>query len=137
MAKERQVVNHEFVKLNTLGKSVVGRVTRYGTNDNGSFIVLEPIFIQDAPSAKWKRYGGAAVGLSTDLRRKIDESDKGKILQITFTDTQPVAGQPSPQKLFKVLDLDNAEATEISDKAEVMEGKISDYGQADTDKPPF
>lgn len=133
--KEREVVNHEFVKMRTIGTAVAGRVTRYGNNDNGPFIVLEPIFVKERGGV-WRKYGGAALGLTTDLRRKIDADDKGKILQIEFVDTQE-SRSGAPQKLFKVFDLDNSEASAIAKGATEETGKISDIAGGNDDDVPF
>ncbi len=114
--REREADLYEFVKIRDVGMSVAGRITRYGENENGPFIVMQPIFVQATRGGEWKKYGGAAVGLTTDLRRKVNPPDVGRVLMLTFSDTQP-SKQGTPMKMFKVYELDEREVTALSGKA--------------------
>ncbi len=133
MAKQREVVNYEFVKFTTIGKSVAGRVKSFGKNDQGTFIVFEPVFVRPTRNGKWSKYGGAAVGLTTDLRRKIFDSDVSKVFRITFNDTKP-SQNPDPQKLFLVEELERDEIIQLAADATPVEGPVNtDGGQPGAD----
>lgn len=139
--KEREVVNAEFVKLRTIGMAVCGRISRYDTNQNSDFVIMQPIFVRRSHDGKWQKYGAGAVGLSTDLARKISREDVGKVIMAEFKDTKESASG-SPQKLFGVFELEKEEIIAMNDKAEVMpEGaKIhgdNAGGKPDDDDLPF
>lgn len=104
----------EFLKFTRIGQQVCGRITKYEQNKNGPFVVMEPVLVMEKDGT-WSRYAGAALGLTTDLGRKIIAGDVGKFLQVVFRDTEPT-DQGSDKKIFAVLDLDNDEIRAIAAK---------------------
>lgn len=95
---------------------------------------MEPVFVQ-RPGGPWARFGSAAVGLSTDLRRKVTEADVGKALMLTYHATSP-SDKGSPQKLFKVFEMDGEEIKGLADQAPDFAAagtKLNPGGESDDD----
>lgn len=115
MQRERRPVQ-EFVKFNSVGAAVLGRIVRQGANDNGRFIILEPAGYRPNAAEKLTRYGSLAVGLATDMERQIMPGETGALVLIVFYGTRDV-GRPSPLKLYDVFELTQDEARAI------MEGR--------------
>ena len=107
----------EFVKITTVGQTVAGRVKKFGDNDNGHFAVMEPVYLRDKVGGSWDKFGTAAVGLSTDILRKLDvQKDGGKFFLFQFVDTEATT-RGGIKKKFKVYELDAAESSALDKKA--------------------
>jgi hypothetical protein len=109
MPKERTAAPlAEFVKFRAVGARVLGRVTKFDTNDNGSFIVLHPAYVLDAGEREPTRYEEIAIGLTADMRGKITPSDVGSMLVIGMVGEKPT-NKGNPTKLFKVMEVAKGE----------------------------
>ncbi len=122
--KEREVVISEFVKWKEIGITVVGKVASFGNNKNGDFIELSPVLYRANDKAKWTRYARLAVGLTTDLQRKVKREDMAAFVYIRYDDTRP-SPSGSPQKLFKVFDVTKEEALDFAKNAQAASGPLN------------
>ncbi len=122
--KEREVVISEFVKWKELGITVVGKIVSFGNNKNGDFVELAPVLYRVNDNAKWTRYDRLAVGLTTDLQRKVRREDVAAIIFIKYDDTRP-SPSGSPQKLFKVFDVSKEEAADFAKNAKAASGPLN------------
>ncbi len=121
MSKERTVAPMGgFFKFTTIGQQVAGVVKRYGNSDNGPFIVFEPVLVRNARGEQMHSFASAAVGLTTDLKLKVSQTDVGKCLALTFTDTEPTK-KDSNKKLFRVEELDRGELIDLARAADNSE----------------
>lgn len=95
----------EFFKFTQIGQAVAGLITSFKTSENGPFALFEPVLIRDNPDEPPKRYAGVAVGLSTDLKIKLDmQQDVKKFFSIEFAEKEPTS-KGSDRKIFRVLEL--------------------------------
>lgn len=115
----------EFFKPKTIGQALVGRISEFlPDKGNGPFIVLEPVILKEDPKGGYVRYHSLALGLSTDLRFKLREQNhKGQWVSVEFVDTEPTS-KGSPKKIFKVMQLTNAEAADFSGMIERNAGDV-------------
>lgn len=109
MAQHRAAQNlAEFVKLNTIGAAIFGKIVSKSQNGNGDFVVMSPAGFRESAKSPFTRYEELALGLSTDLLSKIADSDKGKIILAVYVATKPTA--KSPMKLYNVWQIEPEEA---------------------------
>lgn len=102
----------EFVKVTAVGQQVIGKVVRYFQTSNGPAVELAPVMIRNRNDGQGERFGSLALGLSTDLQRKVSASDLGKVLAVAHTGLRP-STKGSPTKLFQVFELDAADLAEL------------------------
>ena len=122
MAKEREAVRSEFVKFTTIGQAVAGLVTDFRENDNGPLIEISPVIQRAGRGKEWQRFGSVAVGLGTDLARKISRNDVGSLLLIEFKDKEPTT-KGSDLKIFRVLELERDELAKLGLMIEPAQAK--------------
>lgn len=119
MATERTVAPMaSFFKFTKLGQAVAGKIEKYAHNEQGGFIVLRPALVRDDRGEVFQGFDGAAVGLATDIRLKIQATDVNKFVRIEFVDKEPTA-KGSPRKIFRVELLERAELVEIAKHADM------------------
>lgn len=109
-----------FFKFTELGQSVVGQVKDFFTagEKNNPSMVLAPAMIRDERNGIPKRYASVAIGLSTDLRLKIDpKAHKGAFLLVEFVGKEKT-NKGSDYKEFRVLILDSDEIRALAAKAD-------------------
>ena len=121
MAQERQAgPMSSFFKFTEIGQVAAGFVKRHFSGDNGDAFVLAPAVLRETATGQPKTYHGAAVGLSTDMLRKVDtRADVGKFLSLQFIGTEP-SKKGSPTKLFKVLELTAGEFDMMAARSTVV-----------------
>lgn len=141
MATERKAQKKlaEFINLTSIGQCVAGQVKLFGSNSNGPFVVFEPVLlcddVNDAPP-KWERYASVALGLSADLKAKLDDKkDVGKILRITF-DSEERTKWDNNRKVMLVEELDREEIRAIASPAENKVGEpLPTWGGGNKSEP--
>lgn len=112
MAQSRAAQNlAEFVKLNTIGAAVFGKIISKGQNGNGAFVVMSPAGFRASGGERFGRFQELAVGLSTDLASKVNDGDVGKLMLFVFVATKKTA--KSPMKIFNVWELTGDEARRL------------------------
>jgi hypothetical protein len=120
MANERQAAPQpkaDFARMTRPGQSIAGKIVRFGATDNGAFAVFSPGYLREQIGGEWEKYGTVAVGLSTDIRDKIDEkTDKNKSFVFVYDRNEPTS-RGGQKKIFKVLELDDKEAGELDAKS--------------------
>lgn len=120
MPQERQATPQpkaDFAKMARPGQSIAGKIVRFGTTDNGDFAVFSPGYLREQIGGEWEKYGTVAVGLSTDIREKIDQkNDKNKSFIFLYDRNEPT-NRGGQKKIFKVLELDDREAGELDAKS--------------------
>lgn len=103
----------EFVKFSTLGISAAGKVREFGRNATGDFLRFAPALVR--LSGRWYRYDAVLVGITTDMARKVDKgNDVGRLLKITYHESESMGDTLSPKKIFLVEELSIAEIREIA-----------------------
>lgn len=124
----------EFVKLNVIGAAVLGFVERQASNQSGRFLTLSPAAYRASKDGPFVRFEEMALGLSTDLARKILPNETGHILLAVFVGTKPTA--QSPMKLFNVFDITAEEAKALIEGADpekllpgYMKSEVGDTAQ--------
>lgn len=127
--KEIDVVNAPYFKFDAIGQTVAGRVTRYDTNKFGDFVILEPLFVMNADAKTFTKYPNGAIGLTTDLARKISPDSKGRAMMVRFDDTAE-SGKKDRQKMFKVYELEASEVRDLNDKATAAPAEASFNGES-------
>lgn len=114
----------EFFKLVKFGQKVIGRIDEYheARNGNSAFVVISPVLIREEPKdAVMTRYHGVAIGLTTDLVRKVTDKDIGHFLSIEYVSSEPT-NKGSPRKIFRVLELEKMEMLELAREAAAVDG---------------
>lgn len=130
MGQERAVAPMGgFFKFTAIGQQVIGVVKRYGTGDNGPFIVMEPALARETKADELRSWQSLAVGLSTDLALKVQQGDVGKYFSLRFKDTEPTK-KGSRKKIFEVLELDRDELVQFAAGADRTNRNVP-YSRAD------
>ncbi len=130
-----------FFKFTKVGQSVAGHVHDYRTvptsDGKSTFITLRPVLINDQikreDGIKFRRFESCAIGLSTDLRLKITEKDKGAFLRITFSDKE-ASRKGNPRKIFIVEELEPSEMRAIDETADKSAQTEPYYATSDEKK---
>lgn len=109
MATEREAhptAKSSFIKFNHTGQRIAGKLFKFGTSDNGDFVVIKELHIKDwQPDAPWQLLDSAAVGLLADIGAKLEsQKDVGKYFYIQYVDNEATK-RGSMKKLFRVLEL--------------------------------
>lgn len=125
MATERhepEKVNAQFVKITRIGQTVAGTITRFGENDNGTFMILGGdgksfAYAREQLGGEWMKLESFAVGLSAGLVRKIQQDrDKGIVVLCHYRDDEKTE-KGGVKRIFKVVQLDASELADIEAKA--------------------
>lgn len=96
-----------FFKFTKVGQYIVGLMDGYrDTPTSGPIATFTPCIISDGNVKQ--AWGSVAIGLSTDLKFKVERADRGRWFLIKFSDTEPTK-KGSPRKVFTVATLDSME----------------------------
>lgn len=107
-----------FFKFTKRGQQIAGKVSLHRVTENGPMVVFTPAVIRHDKSGPMMAFASVALGLSTDLRFKIGEGDKGKYFSVEFIETEWTA-KDSEKKIFRVLELSREEIIAISASADM------------------
>lgn len=115
--RERRKMS-SFFKFSEIGDTIAGQIKEFRQSQYGTFFVLSPVFVKRGRNGTVERYQSAACKLASDMLSQIDaDKDKGAAVSITYYDSEPTS-KGSPKKLFRVLDLDQADINKLSKAAD-------------------